>query len=34
MPRATPQLLPIPNIHIGEVYDQRYADAEVHYDAL
>ncbi|MBB3141432.1 4-hydroxyphenylacetate catabolism regulatory protein HpaA [Halomonas organivorans] len=25
---------PIPNIDIGEVYDQRYADAEVHYDAL
>jgi AraC family 4-hydroxyphenylacetate 3-monooxygenase operon regulatory protein len=25
---------PIPNIDIGKVYDQRYADAEVHYDAL
>lgn len=25
---------PIPNINIGEVYDKRYADAEVHYDAL
>lgn len=25
---------PIPNINIGQVYDQRYADAEVHYDAL
>ena len=25
---------PIPNIDIGQVYDQRYADAEVHYDAL
>ncbi|MDD2054251.1 4-hydroxyphenylacetate catabolism regulatory protein HpaA [Pseudomonas putida] len=24
----------IPNIHIGQAYDQRYADAEVHYDAL
>lgn len=25
---------PIPNINIGQVYDKRYADAEVHYDAL
>lgn len=25
---------PIPNINIGQVYDQRYADADVHYDAL
>lgn len=25
---------PIPNINIGQVYDQRFADAEVHYDAL
>lgn len=25
---------PIPNINIGEVYDQRYADADVHYDVL
>ena len=25
---------PIPNINIGQVYDHRYADAEVHYDAL
>ncbi|KJH80480.1 4-hydroxyphenylacetate catabolism regulatory protein HpaA [Pseudomonas sp. KSR10] len=25
---------PIPNIDIGQVYDQRYADAEVHYEAL
>lgn len=25
---------PIPNINIGEVYDQRYADADVHYEAL
>ena len=25
---------PIPNIHIGQAYDQRYADAEVHYEAL
>ncbi|WP_375741361.1 4-hydroxyphenylacetate catabolism regulatory protein HpaA [Pseudomonas boanensis] len=25
---------PIPNINIGQVYDQRYADAEVHYEAL
>ncbi|MGG2396614.1 4-hydroxyphenylacetate catabolism regulatory protein HpaA [Pseudomonas sp. SH1-B] len=24
----------IPNIDIGQVYDQRYADAEVHYEAL
>lgn len=24
----------IPNLHMGEVYDQRYADAEIHYDAL
>lgn len=25
---------PIPNIHIGQTYDQRYADAQVHYEAL
>jgi len=25
---------PIPNIHIGKVYDQRYADADIHYEAL
>ena len=25
---------PIPNINIGQVYDQRYSDAEVHYDRL
>jgi len=25
---------PIPNIDIGQVYDQRYADAEVHYEEL
>ncbi|MBP5127385.1 MULTISPECIES: 4-hydroxyphenylacetate catabolism regulatory protein HpaA [Pseudomonas] len=25
---------PIPNINIGQVYDQRYADAQVHYDKL
>lgn len=25
---------PIPNIDIGQVYDQRYADSEVHYEAL
>lgn len=25
---------PIPNINIGHVYDQRYADADVHYEAL
>lgn len=25
---------PIPNINIGQVYDKRYADSEVHYDAL
>lgn len=25
---------PIPNINIGQVYDQRYADSEVHYDKL
>lgn len=25
---------PIPNINIGQVYDQRYSDAEVHYDQL
>jgi AraC family 4-hydroxyphenylacetate 3-monooxygenase operon regulatory protein len=25
---------PIPNIHIGQAYDQRYADAQVHYEAL
>lgn len=25
---------PIPNINIGQVYDQRYSDAEVHYDKL
>lgn len=29
-----PERQPIPNINIGQVYDQRYADAEVHYDAL
>ncbi|WP_347455205.1 4-hydroxyphenylacetate catabolism regulatory protein HpaA [Acinetobacter thermotolerans] len=26
--------LPIPNIKLGEVYDQRYMDSEVHYEAL
>ena len=25
---------PIPNINIGQVYDQRYSDADVHYDKL
>ncbi|WP_460069200.1 4-hydroxyphenylacetate catabolism regulatory protein HpaA [Pseudomonas sp. H2_E05] len=25
---------PIPNINIGQVYDQRYRDAQVHYDRL
>lgn len=25
---------PIPNIDIGQIYDQRYADADVHYEAL
>ena len=25
---------PIPNINIGQVYDQRYNDADVHYDRL
>lgn len=25
---------PIPNINIGQVYDQRYTDSEVHYDKL
>lgn len=25
---------PIPNINIGQVYDQRYSDADVHYDRL
>ncbi|KIP98418.1 MULTISPECIES: 4-hydroxyphenylacetate catabolism regulatory protein HpaA [Pseudomonas] len=25
---------PIPNIDIGQVYDQRYADSDVHYEAL
>jgi len=25
---------PIPNINIGQVYDQRYADSQVHYDKL
>jgi AraC family 4-hydroxyphenylacetate 3-monooxygenase operon regulatory protein len=25
---------PIPNINIGQVYDQRYSDSEVHYDKL
>jgi len=29
---ASPQ--PIPNINIGQVYDQRYADADVHYEEL
>jgi len=24
----------IPNIHIGKVYDQRYAEADIHYEAL
>lgn len=24
----------IPNLKMGEVYDQRYADAEIHYEAL
>ena len=28
------QRQPIPNINIGQVYDQRYSDAEVHYDKL
>lgn len=27
-------LQPIPNINIGQVYDQRYSDAQVHYDKL
>lgn len=26
--------IPIPNINIGQVYDQRYSDSEVHYDKL
>lgn len=26
--------LPIPNINIGQVYDQRYSESEVHYDRL
>ena len=25
---------PIPNINIGQVYDQRYSESEVHYDRL
>lgn len=25
---------PIPNINIGQVYDQRYANSQVHYDKL
>lgn len=25
---------PIPNINIGQVYDQRYADSDVHYEAV
>lgn len=25
---------PIPNIHIGKVYDQRYLDADIHYESL
>lgn len=25
---------PIPNIKLGEVYDQRYTDSEIHYEAL
>ncbi|GLK59502.1 transcriptional regulator [Azotobacter vinelandii] len=25
---------PIPNINIGQIYDQRYAEAEVHYESL
>ncbi|AZP72523.1 4-hydroxyphenylacetate catabolism regulatory protein HpaA [Pseudomonas poae] len=25
---------PIPNINIGQVYDQRYSDADIHYDRL
>lgn len=25
---------PIPNIHIGQVYDQRYLDADIHYESL
>lgn len=25
---------PIPNINIGQIYDQRYSDSEVHYDRL
>ncbi len=32
--RAMQQRQPIPNINIGQVYDQRYSDAEVHYDKL
>lgn len=28
------QHTPIPNINIGQVYDQRYSDAEIHYDKL
>ena len=23
----------IPNLHMGKVYDQRYADEEIHYEA-
>ncbi|KAF1068696.1 MAG: Exoenzyme S synthesis regulatory protein ExsA [Pseudomonas citronellolis] len=29
-----PELQPIPNINIGQVYDQRYTSADVHYEAL
>jgi len=29
-----PRLAPIPNINIGQVYDQRYANADLHYEAL
>jgi AraC family 4-hydroxyphenylacetate 3-monooxygenase operon regulatory protein len=28
------ELSPIPNINIGQVYDQRYCDADIHYDRL
>jgi len=29
-----PRLTPIPNINIGQVYDQRYANADLHYEEL
>jgi len=29
-----PRLTPIPNINIGQVYDQRYANADIHYEEL